>query len=385
VDSASGPEHPPLAIESLSGPVSLLFVERGERLYVIPSGARSAWSIEIVRAGSVRAQRPGGSSEVAAARLVTDATVARSIRAAFQEKYGQPAWDRYFAASHKIIELEFGPRARPASYAEQVRNEFDAAAPFYQNAVDSNPFERYLKRRSLEYLRSLFFGRDPLLEIGPGTGFETLPLLAEGHRILALDLSEGMLAELRQRAEALGVAERLSTRSGRLGALGAALADVPRGAYAGAFSTFGAFNLEPDLGEVPAALGRVLAPGAPLCVGVLNPFGTVPLLYEGLIAGWTGVRGRLSNPIRARGNRYPLDIYYSSARSLGRRFAPGFVLESVRTISVLAPPFRSPRLLRGFSPRAFRRAEQLDRWLCRSSLANALGEWVLVTLRRTND
>jgi hypothetical protein len=376
-------EQRPLELESERGPVRLLFVDRGDRSYLIPSGTRSYWSIEIVRAGSARARRPGRVVEAASVRLVTDPALAQDVRGDFLAKYGRPAWDRYFAASHKIIELEFGPRPEPVLYADQVRNEFDAAAPFYQDAVGANPFERYLKRRSLEHLATLFEHADPLIEIGPGTGFETLPLLAQGHRILAVDLSEGMLGELRARADASGVGERLRTRVGRLGRLDAALADVPPGSYRGAFSTFGAFNLEPDLGVVPDCLARVLAPGAPLCLGVLNPHGAIPMVYEGAIGGWSGVRARLSNPIRAGGNRYPLDIYLSSARGLAHRFAPWFDLESVRTVSVLAPPFRSPRLLRTFSPEAFRQAERLDRWLCGFGFANALGEWILVTLRRT--
>lgn len=48
--------------------------------------------------------------------------------------------------------------------------------------------------------------RGPILDVGAGTGRVTLDLAAQGHEVVALDIDAELLAELRRRAEARGLA-----------------------------------------------------------------------------------------------------------------------------------------------------------------------------------
>lgn len=67
-------------------------------------------------------------------------------------------------------------------------------------------------------LRELFFSHLPpssaVLEVGAGTGLYTISLLAMGHRVTALDLSERSLAVLRESVSKVGLEEGLSLRAG---------------------------------------------------------------------------------------------------------------------------------------------------------------------------
>ncbi len=265
---------------------------------------------------------------------------------------------------------------------ESLRREFDASAPGYRAAVEGNPFERYLKARALAELLPRLAGRDPLLEIGPGPGLETIPLARAGHRVTAVDLSGEMQRVLRERVAAEGLSDRVAVRSGGLATLADDLSDVAPGHYAGAWSTFGAPNLTPDPTAVARGLARLLGPGAPALVGLLNRWGIAPLLYEAGQGNWRAIRARQRQPIRAEGIRYPLDLYVWTPREYARAWAPYFVLHEVVPLSALAPPFASPRLLERFGRRAWSLARRVDRRL--TPALPALSEWVLLELRRTD-
>lgn len=53
---------------------------------------------------------------------------------------------------------------------------------------------------------------ESVIDMGCGSGTLALPLAAEGHRVVACDLSGGMLAKLREQAEAAGIAGNLDVR-----------------------------------------------------------------------------------------------------------------------------------------------------------------------------
>ena len=369
-----------------SPPVPLRFLPRGGRYYLLTSGAGAAWASLAVRAGTVRVRiPPSAATETRWVRRVTDPAEASSVRAEFARAVGAPEFDRWFPAADRVLSLETEAPAHPPGHLERVVEEFDASVERYESAFANSPFERYLKRRSLERLLPLFAGADPLLEVGAGVGLETLPLLAAGHRITAVDVSERMLARLEARAREAGLAAALRTRRGRLASLGAELGDVPPGSFRGAYSTYGAFDLEPDLAGVGAALGRLLGPGAPLFVAVLNRFGIAPLGYEFLLGGTGPVRARLRRPVPAGAVRYPLDIYPRSPGELTRLLAPEFDRVGLTTPSALLPPFESPRRLSALGPRSVDRLHRFDVRLARSPLGVALGEWVFLTFRRRGD
>lgn len=64
-----------------------------------------------------------------------------------------------------------------------------------------------------EYLdRACIRPGESVIDMGCGSGTLALPLAAEGHRVVACDLSGGMLGRLREQAEASGIAGNLDIR-----------------------------------------------------------------------------------------------------------------------------------------------------------------------------
>ena len=362
--------------------MELNYVEDGPALYLVASDPRAIWAQRAVRT-PVKIQREDGQVELRLGAPLSDRALIETVLGEFRHKYGEVAWDRHFRDRQRILVLRQieAPGDRPVE--EVLRGEFDAVADRYTESVEGNPFRRYLRDRSVQAIRTLFEGRDPILELGPGTGVETLELLRAGHHVVAVDISPRMIAQLRQRAEAAGLSDRLETRLGSIGTLATLLKDRPDASVGGVLSTFGALNLDPHVERLSEALSRLLPPGAPFFAGILNRTGLATVGYL-LVAGhpYEAVR-RLRDPIEADGLLYELAVTPFTSRRFAALFRPAFFVENVRAASVLVPPYWSAKLYDFWGESGRRALARLDRQLSSRAPLRDLGEYLFVTLRRT--
>ncbi len=364
-------------------PVRLRYAVDGPRLFVAPSRADADWFARAIRSGTARVRAIGGAEVECAATAVFRPEEIERVASLLREKYGDVAFARWFGRLSRALALEPGRPPVPVSPDELLRDEFDSVAPFYEDSIGAHGIDRYLKVRVAERLGLLFEGLDPLLEIGPGTGYHTLRLRKAGHHLFAVDVSPRMLEELGRRAAGKGGGAGLETRVGRFRDLEALLSDLPDGAFAGGFSAFGAFNLEPEIDRAIPSLYRLLRPGGRLAFTSLNRPGVSPLGWE-LAMGRPGAAfRRVSEVVEAGGIRYPLELYLRSPSAWDRLLAPGFRPLSREAVSVAAPPFDSDRLVRWVGTRGGERAKALDGRLSRWPGSWVAAEWVLLTYERT--
>lgn len=364
------------------GEIPLRYWSDGSLVYVVVSRSARRWPAAVRQGGACEVEVENHVRFRCAATWVTDSVEAGRARAEIRGKYGTELWDRHFGSLDRVLRLD--PRAPPVlpTALERIRNEFDAVAPAYTQTVEGDPFKRYLKHRTASFLVTHLSGVDPLLEIGPGTGFETLPLLAAGHRIVAVDISERMLTELTARARAHGLADRLTTRVGSLGGLGPVLNEFGASAFGAAYSTFGAFNLEPDVRACAPILARAIRPGGRLVFTSLNRPGATPVTYELLLGHAREAWTRMRRSIPADGFRFSLDVFPRNPGFWDDALEPSFDRWDTRPVSVLAPPFESPRAVHLLGERGRRNARALDAALSGRGLLSPLAEWVLLTYRR---
>jgi len=363
-------------------PQPVLFWEEPGKLYVMPSSTATRWLHDALHEGGCFVIRPDGRTMSCSAELLANSTDAQRVRTRFQEKYGSTVYDHYFGPRSKVVRLIPGGTVTPRTPAQLLEQEFDAVAAGYLEAVRSNSIELYVKEATRDRLLDAFRTDGRLLEIGAGTGFETVPLLAAGHPVVVVDLSPRMLEGLAARAAVAGLEERLTCRPGRLSALGEALQEFPDRSFDGAYSTFGAFNLEEDLGSAPATFARVLRPQAHLVFTTLNRPGALPILWEVAIGNRTGAFRRVRHEMPAGTVRYPLTVYPRNPSWWDRALAPHFRRVATLPVSVAAPPFESPRLVRWMGPSGGRRARRWDEWLSGRPLLTPLGEWSFLSYER---
>ncbi|MHB8605011.1 MAG: class I SAM-dependent DNA methyltransferase [Thermoplasmatota archaeon] len=266
-----------------------------------------------------------------------------------------------------------------------IERAFDALAPAYDKEVGGTTGAARAKAVASRELARLFHAGDLVLDVGCGTGVDAVHLATRGLCVVALDLSHEMVDATRARAKSRGV--DTAVRAVHLPARRAGdLAEVyGEGAFRGAYSLFGTLNLERDLDATRDGLARILAPGAPLVVGLVNPH----VLWELVVYPWMmrfdksakkAARVTTMRVSRARDDRVPVQLF--TPDEFVRRFAPAFTLERLVATNVVVPPPYLDRYVRSF-PRFLSLASRVEDRVAARAPWNRLGFFSLLTLRRS--
>ncbi len=368
-----------------TGPIRLGFVQEDGVVYLVARARAARWPVELLRSGSADLALPDGRVR-GTPQLVSDRNDQARVLGLFREKYGTDRFARWYERPARVLRvtLEDGqPDHGPGTdhYYEWLQSEFDNVAPDYDHHITGNRMNRLLRDRSLAWLGPRFAGSPRLLEIGCGSGMETLPLLRAGHEIVAVDISEQMLATVRSKAEREGLASRLETRRLRARDLDRLVPDFGPGNLDGAYSTYGALNCEPDLAPIPAALHRLLKPEAPFVAGVYNRWCLFEMAGYGASLQTARALGRRQNPVPVGGSRFCVDVYAHSVADFRRLFGNGFSVERVEGVPVVLPPSD----LASYAEKFSRHFERLAGWDARIGARwpfNRLGDHFLMTFVR---
>lgn len=235
---------------------------------------------------------------------------------------------------------------------------FDRHAADYVGTWGTDPLARLLRARVIAVCARFFPNRGRVLDLGCGPGLDAAALEALGHAVLAIDASDGMVAEARRRAS--------DVRQGDLDALEPFLPEAP---FDGALSNFGAINCLSELSAFGRGLTALLRPGAHAVLVVINRWCLAEDLA--LLAGLHRPRRHVA-AVRVAGHAVPLR-YLSGADIV--RALPAFRVVHREALGALVPP---PNL--GGRPGRRTRLEPL---LAGWPLVRDLGDHSLVVMRRS--
>jgi SAM-dependent methyltransferase len=216
---------------------------------------------------------------------------------------------------------------------------FDALAARYDAlfAPAANPLIGLARARVHQVLARHFAPCSALLELGCGTGEDTLALAARGHHVVACDPAPQMLARAEAKLAAAGRAAQVTFVGGGAGALAAGWAGLGR-TVDGVFSNFAPLNCELSLAPVRSLLEQALAPGGRF-VGVVLPK-LCPLEVALSLA-----RGQPRTALRrfrrqavgdVDGHRFPMRYY--GAGDFDRALGAGFRRIETRSLGLVWPP-----------------------------------------------
>jgi len=272
------------------------------------------------------------------------------------------------------------------AYYTGVSHAFDQAARNYDDLYQANPVMAWMRNESLAALQATFAPGSHLLEIGSGTGDEAIALSRAGYRIVATDISPGMIEAARAKAQT-GGSSPVIWRVLPAGQLADLLGDYGPASFDGAYASFGALNCEPELAPVFDALAHLLRPGAALVCSVMNRWCAWEIGWEmlHLHPRWAFRRlgkGLLVAGLASAGGSLPVPVLYYTPRGLMRVLAPQFRMQAVIGLPVLLPPPYLAHLL-DRHPAPFSRLKRIERFLHGRFPFHTLGDHFLLVAIRT--
>ncbi|MHB8566321.1 MAG: class I SAM-dependent methyltransferase [Nitrososphaerales archaeon] len=296
----------------------------------------------------------------------------------FIEKYGASfASERYYDRARPVV-LEYKLEERPSNAINQL--EFDLQARRYTSLILENPISSWQRQVTISHLKQLFKPGETILEIGCGTGIETIPVAKNGPNIVAVDISQEMLRVLDTRVASTGLKDKIRTRKLSASGIAQLAFDTvfPKDGFDGAFSHFGTLNLERDLEAFSRALSSLLKPESQVSFAVWNRICASDILAHTLRNETALIRERVSGVVRASEKaKYSLDTRCYTPKEFAHFFLSDFKVISYFALPTLIPPSEYARRTSGLL--RFRRA---DYALGKFPFFRSIGDNYVITMRK---
>ncbi len=200
---------------------------------------------------------------------------------------------------------------------------YDGVAAEYDRLVER---DQWMRRALWRHFARVFRRGDTVLDVGCGTGRDTIYLASLGVRVTAIDVSPGMMAELRTK---LAQSSLASAVDARVGDTTEVMAQLP-GPFDGLVSSFAVLNTV-DLRSFGREAARLLRPGGRLVAHVLSPgYGS-----HGAKRLWRSVRSGVREveiEVQGRPVRHAL---LSADELFCRGFAPAFVRRQAYALGLI--------------------------------------------------
>jgi len=260
----------------------------------------------------------------------------------FTRKYGRDEVRKRYWGQRIYVEIMPLSQTAAEDYNELVYADleaaFDGVADTYDQHIFGNPMNVWLRNRSVSLMKKLFKPGETVLEVGCGTGTETLSLAGLGVRVLASDISSKMLHVLQEKAEIAGLDDLVVPIHARPYELRDRIAKLGYGPIDGAYSTYGAINTEPRLEALVEGLHSMMRPGGKLLLGVWNKYCLYELVGYAIRLRPSMSFARLRNPVPVGRSRFCVTTTSYSVGSLNRMVSRRFKLQKVYGVEILLPP-----------------------------------------------
>ena len=265
-----------------------------------------------------------------------------------------------------------------AVLTEQTRRAFDAAASVYDATYEHLYGIRRLRRLTHALFTQYYSRGDSLLELNCGTGSDAIALAQEGMRVLATDLSPGMVAEAQNKITGLGLGRLVEARRLSFQELGAL-----RGTrFDGVYSNLGGINCTPDLSGLAADLSQLVRVRGVLIAVVMPPL----CLWETVAFAARGQWRQAFRRLHAGGCAAHLhggivQTFYHSPNRFLRAFLRHFEPVELMGLNIFTPPPNAVNF-QALLGRGARLLERLDEAVAHTAPFSLVGDHFAIVMRR---
>jgi SAM-dependent methyltransferase len=256
---------------------------------------------------------------------------------------------------------------------------FDRLAPDY-DALTGGEIFRLLRARTHRAFARSFDRGTRVLEIGCGTGLDTVFLASRGHEVIACDPSEEMVTRTLRRLARHGFEARATVMPCGLQDVQTYLdALAPHEPFDAIVSNFGALNCVSHLAPLGALARRHLRPGGSVLLGLMTRMCALEAAYFTVtrrvrLAGRRLGSGAVLVPVAG----IEVPTYYHRIREVCVALGDELRLAKIEGIGVaIPPPYLEPRW-RSLPPRVRAMVTSVDAVIASWPPFNRLGDHVLL-------
>ena len=363
--------------------VIVRYVMYGDKMVVFPmAGGRQDWVANLEYDPRITVYS-GRNRWNGTAVMMEVAGLEDPVLGAFQRKYGEAEVRRRYWGQTMYVEIQLESKSEEdvkKLIYDDLEAAFDGVAETYDRHILGNPMNLWLRDRSVRLLTNVFKAGDTLVEVGCGTGTETLRLAKAGIRVVAVDISSRMLDMMMKKARAERLEGRIVPLHCRPYQVRRKVEEAGYREVDGAYSTYGAVNTEPSLGLMMADLHGLIRVGGRLVLGVWNKYCAYEIFGYAFRMRPTMSVARIRNPVPVGKSRFCVTTNSFSVHSLDKYVKGQFTRERVVGVEILLPPSNLIKYL----PR-----EPVLGWIERAEIAleprypwNRLGDHFLAVYRR---
>lgn len=220
---------------------------------------------------------------------------------------------------------------------EIINRAFSKQAVHYDADDAANPILSAWRQQVYTHVTKFLNPASFILELNAGTGIDAVHFAKQGHRVHAIDIAEGMLAQLQRKSVGLSLtSQRLSFEE--LHFLSVDSVDY-------VFSNFGGLNCTDDLSKVTRYLPFIVKPGGFVTFVIMPPVSLWEWLWIFKGHGKKAFRRLNKNGVQAHLEGEYFQTYYHSVNAIKKAVGNKFRMMACEGLGVFSPPPSKPEFV----------------------------------------
>lgn len=215
-----------------------------------------------------------------------------------------------------------------------VNAAFSKQSAGYDAYEENHAILQWMRKQVRTHVLSFLQPNNKILELNAGTGLDAVFFAKRGFKVHAIDLSDGMVFQLRSKVEALQLQDKITIQKCSF----TELERIAAGPFDYIFSNFGGLNCLADLTPVMRKMPRLLKPGGLVTAVMMPPIcpWELALIFRGHYK--TAVRRLYRRGVLVHIAGVHFMSYYFTASQVLKALGKNFKKVALQGLASISPP-----------------------------------------------